>query len=246
MNRFLFDPSTTDGDVVLLSKEESRHITRSLRLQAGAEIELFDGRGTVFNGVILGVDGRVSVRLGHCISKGVVMPGKPVWVLQGQLKGKKMDTVVQKCTELGAAGFQPFISSRCQVKIDKIQNSRRQQRWQRITIAACKQCLRTQPLILDQAVPFSKLFDLCEPGTNPLRLLFWEDEKVVRLHDLPSFDQFDSVCLLLGPEGGLTVEEVALARAKGWRTVSLGDQILRAETATLTALSIVQFLAGNI
>jgi 16S rRNA (uracil1498-N3)-methyltransferase len=245
MNRFLFDPVKVDGDKVLLSKEESRHISRSLRLLPGAEIELFDGGGTVFNAEIVEIGRRVKVRLGHCVSREVI-PGKPVWVLQGLLKGKKMDTVVQKCTELGAARFNPFISSRCQVKSDKTQNNRRQERWQRITIAACKQCLRTQPLIVDQAVPFAELFDSCEPGPNSLRLLFWEEEKAVRLHDLPSFDQFDSVCLLLGPEGGLTLEEVELARERGWQTVSLGDHILRAETATLSALSIVQYLAGNI
>ncbi len=245
MNRFLFDPNSSNGDTVILSKEESRHISRALRFQPGAEIELFDGKGSVFNAVILEVGGRVRVRLGHRISKEVIS-GKPVWVLQGMLKGKKMDTAVQKCTELGAARFKPFISSRCQVKSDRIQNNRRLERWKRITIAACKQCLRTQPLVLDQPLPFSELLDLTEPGPHPLRLLFWEEEKVVRLCDLPSFDQYDSVCLLLGPEGGLTVEEVALARAKGWQTVSLGDHILRAETATLSALSIVQYLAGNI
>lgn len=245
MNRFLFDPSIGDGDTVLLSEEESRHISKALRLQPGAPIELFDGRGTVFNAVILEVGGRVKVRLGSRIREDMI-PEKPVWVLQGQLKGKKMDTVVQKCTELGATRLKPFISSRCQVKTDNIQDNKRQQRWQRITIAACKQCLRSRPLILDQPRPFSELFNLCEPGPNALRLLFWEEEKAVRLHDLPSFDQFDSVCLLLGPEGGLTVEEVEMARAEGWRTVSLGDHILRAETATLAALSIVQHLAGNI
>jgi len=245
MNRFLFDPATCSGDDVLLSKEESRHISKSLRLKEGAEVELFDGKGTVFQAEILEVGRRVKVRLGSPVNRGV-MAGKPVWVMQGLLKGKKMDTVVQKCTELGAARFNAFISSRCQVKYDEIQNSRRQERWQRITVAACKQCLRNQPLIIDQVVPFSGLFDLRGPGSNPLRLLFWEEEKVVRLHDLESFDQFDSVNLILGPEGGLTVEEVEMARAEGWQTVSLGDNILRAETATLSALSIVQYLAGSI
>jgi len=245
MNRFLFDPVTRDGNIVLLSKEESHHITKSLRLQPGAEIELFDGRGTAYKAMIIALGKKVRVRLDQCISKGEIQ-GKPVWVLQALLKGNKTDTVVQKCTELGAARFIPFISSRCQIKFDKTYDSRRLERWQRITIAACKQCLRTQSPILDQPVPFSELFDLYEPGLNPLRLLFWEEEKVVRLHDLPAFDQFDSVCLLLGPEGGFAEEEVEMARANGWRTVSLGEHVLRAETATVSALSIVQYLVGNI
>jgi len=245
MNRFLFDPKAGDGDILLLSKEESRHIAKSLRLREGAEIELFDGRGTVFRAVILEVGRRVKVRLDQCIGRGDIQ-GKPVRVLQGMLKGKKMDTVVQKCTELGAASFHPFISGRCQVRADKAQDSRRLERWQRITIAACKQCLRNQPLLLHETVPFAELFDLDGLDSHPLRLLFWEEEKVVRLSDLPSFDQFDSVHLLLGPEGGFTAEEVQSAGARGWKAVSLGKRILRAETATLSALSITQYLAGNI
>ena len=79
-----------------------------------------------------------------------------------------------------------------------------------------------------------------------LRLLFWEEEKDLHLRDVPAISQARSVALILGPEGGLSREEVELARASGWQTVSLGERILRAETATLTAVAIVQFLAGNL
>ena len=107
MNRFLFDPTTVDGDTVILSEEESHHISKALRLQQGTGIELFDGRGTVYEAVILEVGGRVKVRFGSCLTEDVI-PGKPVWVLQSILKGKKMDTVMQKCTELGASRFTPL------------------------------------------------------------------------------------------------------------------------------------------
>ena len=81
---------------------------------------------------------------------------------------------------------------------------------------------------------------------DPLRLLFWEEEKTTRLGDISGIDQACALDLMLGPEGGFTREEVDLARLAGWCTVSLGDRILRAETATLSAVSIVQFLAGNL
>jgi 16S rRNA (uracil1498-N3)-methyltransferase len=77
-------------------------------------------------------------------------------------------------------------------------------------------------------------------------LLFWEEEKTIHLHDIADIDKTHSLELMLGPEGGLTREEVEQARLLGWRTVSLGDRILRAETATLSAVSIVQYLAGNL
>ena len=214
-------------------------------MRPGTEIELFDGDGAVFQAVILETGHRVMARLGQCVSKEDIQV-KPVWVTQGLLKGKKMDMVVQKCTELGAARCPSFVSSRCQGKLDKVQNRKRQERWQRITIAACKQCMRRSLMDLDEIVSFSDLLELCGMDSNQLRLLFWEEEKDTGLADLPSFDQFDSVCLILGPEGGLTVEEVELARSRGWRTVTLGERILRAETANLSAVSIIQYLAGNV
>lgn len=245
MRRFLFNPATGDGDVVFLSEEESRHISRVLRMLPGTEVELFDGAGTVFKAVILKTGSRVTARLGQCLGKKEIQL-KPVWVAQGLLKGKKMDMVVQKCTELGATRFTPFVSSRCQGKLVRVQSSRRLERWQRLTIAACKQCMRNQPMLVDETLAFADLLELYEVAPSPLRLLFWEEETVTRLDDLPSFAQFNSICLILGPEGGLTEEEVEMAKIKGWRTVTLGERILRAETANLSAVSIVQYLAGNI
>jgi len=245
MRRFLFDQATGDGEVVFLSEEESRHISRVLRMRPGTEIELFDGSGTVFKAEIIKIGSRVTARLGQCLSKKEIQL-KPVWVAQGLLKGKKMDMVVQKCTELGATRFTPFVSSRCQGKVDRVQNNRRFERWQRLTITACKQCMRNQPMLVDETVVFADLLKLYETASKPLRLLFWEEETVTRLDDLPSFGQFDSICLILGPEGGLTEQEVEMARAEGWRTVTLGERVLRAETANLSAVSIIQYLAGNI
>ncbi len=93
MNRFLFDPSTVDGDAVRLSEEESRHISRVLRMRPGTEIELFDGDGAVFQAVIMETGHRVTARVGQCISKEEIQV-IPVWVAQGLLKGKKMDKVI--------------------------------------------------------------------------------------------------------------------------------------------------------
>ena len=90
------------------------------------------------------------------------------------------------------------------------------------------------------------LADLLRESDATVRLLFWEEETEVHLTDIPDLQKAQSVALLLGPEGGFSCEEVDLARQLGWSTVSLGKRILRAETATLTAVSIVQFLIGNL
>jgi 16S rRNA (uracil1498-N3)-methyltransferase len=90
------------------------------------------------------------------------------------------------------------------------------------------------------------LADLLRETDAPLRLLFWEEEKEVHLQNIAAMPEAQSVALLLGPEGGFSREEVDQARQLGWSTVSLGGRILRAETATLTAVSIVQYLLGNL
>jgi 16S rRNA (uracil1498-N3)-methyltransferase len=245
MRRFFFDLSSRKGDRVVLSEEESRHILKVLRLKTGDLIELLDGLGAVYHAVITNVGRQVEVHI-----EGVAVKeagdGTSVWVWQGILKGDKMDTVVQKCTELGVTGMIPFQSSRCQGKLDPVQARKKHERWQRIGLSACKQCLRLQMINIDAPATYSESLSKKSADNTVLRLLFWEEEKTTHLQDIPNIREASSLALMLGPEGGLTREEVEQARQLGWRTVSLGDRILRAETATLSAVSIVQYLAGNL
>lgn len=245
MRRFFFDPHLRNGDKIFLSEEESRHIAKVLRLKAGDVIELLDGLGAVYRAVITNVGRQVEAHIESIILKeeGV---GTSVWVWQGILKGEKMDTVVQKCTELGVTGMVPFQSSRCQGKLDQMQSRKKHERWQRVGVAACKQSMRLQSIEIDAPVTYSESLNKKTDDNTSLRLLFWEEEKTIHLHDIADIDKAHSLELMLGPEGGLTPEEVEQARLLGWRTVSLGDRILRAETATISAVSIVQYLAGNL
>ncbi|MGW8193344.1 MAG: 16S rRNA (uracil(1498)-N(3))-methyltransferase [Desulforhopalus sp.] len=246
MHRFFFDPGNRSGETVTLSEEESRHITRVLRLKVGHEIELFDGSGTLYYGVLAVIDRRVVAHLSG-IASTCRGDSKVVWVQQGLLKGEKMDMVVQKCTELGVAGITPFHSSRCQGKLDAGLARKKHERWQRISVAACKQCLRLQPMQLDEPQRFNDLLEKRAAGDDgTLRLLFWEEERNVHLQDVAAIDTAPSINLMCGPEGGFSPDEVEAARSIGWQTVSLGERILRAETATLSAVSIVQYLAGNL
>lgn len=242
MRRFFFDPLSRKGDTLFLPEEESHHVAKVLRLPAGSAIELLDGAGTVYRALIVAHGRRVEVRIDGVVARDEGV-GKVVWVGQGILKGEKMDTVVQKCTELGVTRFSPFESSRCQGKADLGQSRKRHERWQRIGLAACKQCQRPRLMQMDFPVPLTELLGA---GDTPLRLVFWEEEKAMHLQDIPGLRTEQSVALLLGPEGGFARDEVDLARQLGWSTVSLGERILRAETATLTAVSVVQYLLGNL
>lgn len=246
MRRFYFDPEMRRGEEVVLSAEESHHLARVLRLPVGESVELLDGQGTVFRAVVAGTGRQVVLRLAG-VAASEPEPARTLRVGQGILKGDKMDTVVQKCTELGVTRFIPFHSSRCQGRLDPVQARKKQERWQRIGLEACKQCLRLTVPRLDEPVAYTEMLQHREMADDrSLRLLFWEEERELHLRQLPEIAEAPAVTILLGPEGGFSRQEVELARAAGFRTVSLGKRILRAETATLTAVSIVQFIAGNL
>ena len=245
MRRFIFDSTQQDGDRVLLSAEESYHISRVLRLQPGTEIELMDGHGRVYTAVIVEAGRKVVARV-ICLkeegSDGLVQ----IWVGQGLLKGKKMDGTVQQCTELGVTRLIPFFSSRCQGSLGELRDRQKGERWDRIVISACKQCKRRDLMAVDELVEYSTILSQFRNEPGLLRLLFWEEETEFRLRpEMVDAENFDRILILLGPEGGFSRDEVASAREGGWQTVSLGRRILRAETATLVAVSLVQYLAGN-
>ncbi|MDD3814818.1 MAG: 16S rRNA (uracil(1498)-N(3))-methyltransferase [Desulfocapsaceae bacterium] len=245
MRRFFFDPADRNGDEVLLTETESRHISKSLRLHVGSQIQLFDGTGMRYLAEITNIGRQIVARILTADAdqqEGRVM----LHVEQAMLKNAKMDFVVEKCTELGVASFTPFVSSRCQGKLDDEQRgNKRQQRWQRIVESACKQCSRPRPMELKESLSFAALSASASLEQHTLHILFWEEEKASSLHDLPPFTDYEQIHLLLGPEGGFSKEEVELASRSGYTSVTLGPRILRAETATVAAVSIVRYLAGD-
>lgn len=245
MRRFFFDPKLRTEDTVALPSDESRHISRVLRLPEGESIELLDGLGSVYTARIITTGKQVRARI---ISVAETGDGNevPLVVGQGILKGKKMDTVIQKCTELGVTRFLPFHSERCQGKPGELREDKKHERYQRIVEAACKQCYRPDLMEMGRLTEFTLAIESFDITTRTLPLLFWEEEKEVSLHDVTIQENLDQAIVLLGPEGGFSAQEVEAARQLGWQTVSLGPRILRAETATLTAVSLVQYLLGNI
>jgi 16S rRNA (uracil1498-N3)-methyltransferase len=245
MRRFFFKPEEKAGDYVALTAAESHHIWRVLRLRAGTKVELFDGSGGVYQAELVEVGERVRAR----ILAGTTIPeddGVAIWVGQGVLKSKNMDMVVQKHTELGVRGLVPLLSSRCQGRLDPAKEGKKHERWLKIIEESCKQCNRTRPMELLKAMDFHELTTFFDSGSAGLKILFWEEERDVSIHDLLPLQDVRVVCLLLGPEGGFTREEVAVARSASWRTVSLGRRILRAETAALASVAILQYLLGAI
>ena len=245
MRRFWVEEGKQVGETVTMGESESRHVVRVLRMQTGDHVELVDGSGMIYVAELTGLGTLVEARVKD-IQDGRQAEGARLTVAQAWLKGQKMETVIQKCTELGVYRFQPFWASRCQGKLKDVQGAKKLARYQRIVEAACKQCYRPDLMMVDEPVSVTGLLEGFPAGDAPMRLLFWEEEQEMTLHDLHLPADTREVVIALGPEGGLCMEEAESFRARGWRTVSLGRRILRAETANLTAVSLMQFFMKNI
>lgn len=241
--RFFIHPDTTIDDEIQLSENESHHIVKVLRLSVGTSLQLLDGKGNIHDAQILATDKRVLLRITSSIHvKGDAVPLR---ICQSILKGQKMELLMQKCTELGVAEFTPFYSERCQLKKTELSKiSQKYTRWQRIIEEACKQCNNPHMMQLNPVLPFEKM--LTEQTGAVQKILFWEEQgNDISLHS-SSLQKTDAgLQIVFGPEGGFPLQEIDTAQKKGFQILSLGPRILKAETANIAAVSIMQHLLGN-
>jgi len=243
MRRFFFTNDQRKDEQVTLGGDESHHISKVLHLRKGDLVELCDPFGHIFSAEIVSVGKNVQLNL-HGKIGDVQMTGAKLIIGQGAIKNKNMELVVQKCTELGVDTFYPYIGERSQGSV--VQQYRgKGERWRRIISEACKQSLRPQPMNLQEILSFAEMISLLKEEEGVLRLLLWEKEKYndfsICSRELKSSR---TIILLLGPEGGFTAKEVEQAKLFGWQTIGMGERILRAETAAIAAISIVQHLRG--
>ena len=243
MRRFYTESKLITKSLVTISGPEVNHIRKALRLEIDELIEVFDGTGTVYLAKIQSMDKRkIDAQIINFTSAQQTPPY--LYVGQALLKSKKMDFLYQKLTELSVEGLYPFSS---QFSNAKVKRNKHNERWQRISLEACKQCKRPTKMQCFTPLSFENL--LAKSADFDTKILFWENEDSQFLSSLPELQNvkaMDSTIILLGPEGGFSSSEVQQAKAKGFTTVSLGPQILRAETAALAAASIVQHLLGNL
>lgn len=245
MHRFFFDPQAHQNNIVTLSKDESHHLSRVLRLDVGTQVELLDGLGAIYSGVVKEVGKQVQVEIRNVLDHDDGL-GKEIRLFQGVLKGDKMDSVIQRCTELGITRISPFWSSRCQGKLTKVQQQKKYDRWSRVIVSACKQCKRSKKPTLDSICMIDNVCLSNEQIDPSLCLFFWESENKKSLSDIEALNSYKSISLVLGPEGGFSSEEAALMTDMCCTTVGLGPRILRAETASLAAVAVVQYLLGGL
>ena len=234
---------------VRLAPEEARHALRVLRLAPGAAVVLLDGR-TAYAAVLTRLEGeavwaRVEQPLPDC------EPTVRITLCQGLAKADKMEWIIQKCTELGVHAIQPLRLARCVTRVEA-GDARILERWPRIAREAAKQCGRARVPAIAAPATIASLKTLWAAQHRIVVPWEAEDESGKGLRwalDTPMRETAGAgpqhIALVIGPEGGITGEEVAQLRALGAQTVTLGPRILRTETAGMAALAALLALLGE-
>lgn len=237
--RVFLDAALASGTVVDLPDAAFRHLVQVLRMQAGDALTVFNGHGGEYAATLETVAKRgASLRIGAYTDVDRESP-LALTLVQGISKGDRMDWTVQKAVELGVRCIVPVVTERCNVQIDRDRQDKKLDHWRGIVLSACEQSGRTRVPTLQ---PVQKLTDWLGTTDDAPRLLLDPEGA----QSLPSYEQVGAACsLLVGPEGGFSPNEIALAVRAGCIGLSLGPRVLRTETAGVAALAVLQARFGD-
>lgn len=241
MRRFFIAPQDISDKSVFITGPEARHMHVVLRLKPNTQIELFDGKGNIHTATITEIQ-KKSVTAIITSTKTITENPPHVQLAQALLKGKKMDLVIQKATELGITEFFPMVSQYC---TNRRQTGSQLARWNKIAHESCKQCGRPTPLKIHACTNFSVLMK--HHDLPKYKIILWEEENSQEIGTvLPRNCLNENILIVVGSEGGFSIEEIELAQQHGFQSSRMGRNILRAETASIAACSIIQYLLGNL
>ena len=236
------EPEMIDG-ILRIRGDEVKHIRRVLRLKAGDEISVFDGSAKEYQGTILEENSfSIAVRIEHRFTSKRES-SLEITLAQSLLKGEKMDFLVRKATELGVKDIVPFSSSRSVPLLESAKELERRRRWEKIAIEAAKQCGRGMLPKIGSLRDYRTA--LLSAPSDSLRFILWEKEGRRLKEILGRARKQNRIFFIVGPEGGFSRQEVEEAMEKAFVPVTLGERILRAETASLCLLSILQYEFGD-
>ncbi len=224
----------------MLSDDAANHVGRVMRMQAGQEVLLFDGSNAEFPAVITNASKKsVEVEIQARNENSVE---SPLDIHLGQVvsRGEKMEFTIQKSVELGVNTITPLISERCGVKLNADRFEKKLQQWQKIAISACEQCGRNT---VPEIRPIMKLEDWCAEQYDGLKLNL-HPRAHYSINTLPA--PVSKVRLLIGPEGGLSAEEISMTEEYKFDEILLGPRVLRTETAAMTAITALQVRFGDL
>lgn len=241
MHRFYADEGGIVDGLVRLNAGDAHHAQRVLRMRVGEAAHIFCNQRR-YAAEIAAMDDGVTLRILQELPS--TEAALRITLYQGLPKADKMELIVQKAVELGAARVVPVAMSRCVVQLNAKDGAKKQERWQKIAREACKQSGRCVMMPVDAPIPFKEL--LRRLPDHAASIVPWEDAQG---YSLPRFHQenrgVQDIAIVIGPEGGMSAEEVEQMKETACCPVTLGPRILRTETAGFAAISALLCLYGD-
>jgi 16S rRNA (uracil1498-N3)-methyltransferase len=239
MNRIFLQELSLLSQPVVIRDEKAHYLFSVLRCKKGERLIVTDEKGCSYTAQILSASKKEVI---IDITDAYILDTESnlnIILIQGLLKGEKMDFVIQKTTELGVSAIIPIITERSQLR-----ETRKHPRWKKIAEEASRQSGRTRIPEILEICSFKDVFDI-PVLISGKGIIFWEQggEKLPAV--VSRLSPADKIFLLTGPEGGFSEGEALLASEKGFFTATLGSRILRAETASIAAVSIIQYALGD-
>lgn len=228
-------PPSSWTETPFLEGDEAKHLSQVLRIQPGAVVTVFDGLGNHAQARVLSVSKqRVDLMLELSESAPTSLPD--ITLVQAIPKGKNMDWIVQKAVELGVSRIQPLVTRHTIVS----PGGDKAEKWRRTALEACKQCGQFTIPIIEDPLPFAEWL-ANRPSADLEVIASLADNPRNFRETLRLLPDLESITLAIGPEGDFSPEEMTAALAAGFVPVTLGDLVLRVETATMFCLSAIRF-----
>ena len=244
MHRFIVRAPLCEGALIDFPAEEAAHAFKVLRLRAGEDIEVSDGEGALFAAELTEVS-REIVRARLTERLDSKEPPVSLTLYMGYPKAEKLELIVQKLTELGANRVVPVVMARSVARPDAKDGAKKRERLERIALEAAKQCGRGR--VPEIAAPMSWKQALADMAERSLMLVPWEEARGTTLGTVREARPGETnLGLLVGPEGGISAEEIEYAERAGAVPVTLGPRILRAETAAIASSAVVMAFWGDV
>ncbi len=238
MSKFFVKKNQIVDNQILITGQDTNHISKVLRSKTGDAILVCDGEGNDYRALIESIE---KEQITCSILESYPCKNEPevkVTLYQGLPKQGKMEWIIEKCTEMGISTIVPVQMTRSVVKLDASQSEKKKERWQKTANEAAKQCGRG---VIPQVMTPIKFMDLKREDLPDYLLVPYEEEKAKPIKFALRDKKEKSVGIFIGPEGGFTEEEIAHLAGMGAESVTLGPRILRTETAGVVALSLVLY-----
>lgn len=227
------------GDQIILSPQAAQHITRVLRMKVGEEVILFNNQGGEYNGIIKQIKNKTEIYIQEYCDNSRESPLK-IHLGQSLVRHDRMDFIIQKATELGVHEITPLITALSIIKLEGKSLEKKYQHWFNIIVSAGQQCGRTQLPVLNAPLLFQTFVSLPFDGAQ----IGFDLNSKLSLKSLSPTP--NALRILLGPESGFDKAEIALAMHHQFKFYTLGPRTLRAETASIAAVSALQLLYGDL